>query len=150
MYREAITSVYDHNSHEGKSMGSIRDWEKQRTEACANKIVEDAVQHLKNSVNHGSSSTRPRFGAQGSGNGVSSSSLLNNLRSNSSTVGIPSNTCPTDILVRLRLLFEPPNASYSTSEVLQRFFDVEDKFAPVFREMLRTVAKLQSGKWTRK
>jgi hypothetical protein len=42
------------------------------------------------------------------------------------------------------------HSSYSTAEILSLFTDVEDQYAAVFRDILRSVAKFQNGKWVRR
>ena len=133
----------------------------------AKKIVEDALRHLQESStnrfnSHASSIETGKLNRFGSGSISDSSSnqayssltLLNNMKK--------SQTAPSDfsasnetannanILSRLKRLFEVPFANYTTHEILSKFNDLDDKYAVVFREMLRTVAKFQDNKWVRK
>ena len=139
--------MYDHSTFEENGR---KDWEQRQIEDGAKKIVDDAVRHLKDSVapraSSDSLSSSSKFGRAGSGVGVSSSSLLSTLRTNNS-VGVSRESCPVDLLSRLKRLFEYPFSAYTTNEVLSRFSDVDDKFAAVFKQMLREVARLQDGKW---
>lgn len=50
------------------------------------------------------------------------------------------------ILQRLKEVFEG-GAALSSQEVLLRFGDISAEHAPIFREMLRKVARLRDGKW---
>jgi len=59
-------------------------------------------------------------------------------------------SCPTDILPRLKRMFGNPRMSYSTHEILERFADVSDQHAGIFKTLLKQVAKLQNGKWVRR
>jgi hypothetical protein len=123
--------VYDHSTFEENGR---KDWGQRQIEDGAKKIVDDAVRHLKDSV-------APRASSESL-----SSSLLSTLRTNNS-VGVSRESCPVDLLSRLKRLFEYPFSAYTTNEVLSRFSDVDDKFAAVFKQMLREVARLQDGKW---
>ena len=65
---------------------------------------------------------------------------------------MPSQTlsCPTDILPRLKRMFNSLRESYSTHEILERFTDVSDQHASIFKTLLKQVAKLQDGRWVGK
>ena len=113
--------------------------------------------HLQKSVNISGIESK-RFGnVTAVGAGVSSVSLLGNIRGDREKAAILEVNTTTNVLAgnanilsRLKRLFLYPNAKYSTSDILLNFQDVGDQFAAVFRDMLRTVAKLQDGKWVRK
>jgi len=38
----------------------------------------------------------------------------------------------------------------TTDQVLNRFSDIKDQFAPIFREQLRRVAVFKEGKWKKR
>ena len=56
------------------------------------------------------------------------------------------------LLARLTTMFGADGGArgYSTEEVLRRFRDLDDAYAPVFRQMLRQVAKKTDGRWIAK
>ena len=53
---------------------------------------------------------------------------------------------------RLRTLFGSTGrkGGVDTDHILQRFTDIQDQYAPIFREQLRVVAVLRDGKWYRR
>ena len=66
------------------------------------------------------------------------------------TVSSQTLSCPTDILPRLKRMFVNPRTSYSTHEILERFTDVSDQYAGIFKTLLKQVAKMQDGRWVRR
>lgn len=52
---------------------------------------------------------------------------------------------PASVVPRLKKMFAPLNARYSTHELLERFRDLDDQYAQLFRELLRTVATFDSS-----
>jgi DNA excision repair protein ERCC-6 len=55
-----------------------------------------------------------------------------------------------DIAVRLRTLFDQADRPLTTAFVLSRFKDLGDQYAPLFRDLLRSVAKHRDGTWSKK
>ena len=100
------------------------------------------------SFSDGAGSSHARRNFFGGGNSSSTSSSMNGTY----TVATSQSTfsCPTDILPRLKRLFNNSHISHTTHEILRRFTDVSDQYAGVFKTLLKQVAKLQNGKWVRK
>lgn len=52
---------------------------------------------------------------------------------------------PASVVPRLKKLFGKPNVKFSTVELLEKFRDLDDQYAQLFRELLRTVAVFDSA-----
>ena len=48
---------------------------------------------------------------------------------------------PASVVPRLKKIFSAPDCRYSTVELLEKFKDLEDRYAELFRDLLRSVAR---------
>ena len=154
---DAITGVYDHNYFE--SSWNISD--NSQTAGSANNV--DAARYvdeiMKRMSNRGPVPL-PKYGqSSGTISGPSSSSLLSNLRALNTDIseetappafyGVSDIATSSGILKDLKTMFELPGSAYTTQEIVFHFGDLADDVAPIFREMLRRVAKFKEGVWSR-
>jgi len=100
------------------------------------------------------SQVAPSAGRKGQSNSsVGMGGKINNNQRGSSnnSQSLASLTIEESIKARLLNLFNSKKgASLTTDQVLFRFGDIKDQFAPIFREQLRKVAVLQDGKWKKR
>jgi len=68
----------------------------------------------------------------------------------SATAGAVRVTVRDDILNRLTQMFSRADRPLTTTFVLSRFKDLGDQYAPLFRELLRSVAVHNNGVWSKR
>ena len=168
---EAISAVFDHNYWEGgggsgshKKAGQSTP-EDEHIRTLAKKAVDEAIVQLRNSNTYAStgdmSDLNPASRLQAvrasisgtSGRSSSASSVLSGLRNMQQQESDLSATQSQNVSVlsRLQKVFqqaeERGDGTLSTESLLNNFQDLPDQFAPIFREMLRRIARYKNGKW---
>ena len=173
---DAITDVYDHEYLEPGARKVIS--EKNSTlEKRATDIANQAMKELQSSSQI-FQSTLPDRNVMGGhvqniNNSLSSSSLLESIRTNKVAVqqsireisshDLPEVTRPKEsqprgvagsIRTRILALFESSEQYNSdglkTAFILSKFRDLGDQYAPLFKSILRDIARLDNGVWKRK
>lgn len=97
--------------------------------------------------------TKPRFGAtSATGDPTRSSSylLFGAPPASTATTSSSSSSISSDITCRLQSLFSKPQDRLSTAFVLSKFKDLGDQYAPLFRDLLRSVAVHKEGAWMKR
>lgn len=150
---DAVAGVYDHNYFESSDSTCERD----RTVGGR----QDARHHVDEVMRRMSKPpVASKFGQYASSSAPSSSMILSNLRALNTDVSTTAENTgsaiseaevatSTSVLRDLKSMFELPGSSFTTQEIVNHFSDLSDDIAPIFREMLRRVAKFKEGVWTR-
>jgi hypothetical protein len=97
--------------------------------------------------------TKPRFGAtSATGDPTRSSSylLFGAPPASTATTSSSSSSISSDITNRLQSIFSKPQDRLSTAFVLSKFKDLGDQYAPLFRDLLRSVAVHKEGAWMKR
>lgn len=177
---EAITTVYNHEyllePAEGNA-GEQRVIVKAEADRAINKAIYNLSSSAKVYSNSSSSSTtrpasyssysesqpsteevpnritKPRFGAtSATGDPTRSSSylLFGAPPASTATASSSSSSISSDITCRLQSIFSKPQDRLSTAFVLSKFKDLGDQYAPLFRDLLRSVAVHKEGAWMKR
>lgn len=170
---EAITTVYNHEyllePAEGNA-GEQRVIVKAEADRAINKAIHNLSSSAKVYSNLSSSSTtqsqspteeapsritKSRFGAtSATGDPTRSSSYLLFGAPPASTAttssSSSSSSISSDITCRLQSIFSKPQDRLSTAFVLNKFKDLGDQYAPLFRDLLRSVAVHKEGAWMKR
>ena len=155
---EAITGVYDHEAAEPcTDTGSRRQYRQ-----LAERAVEGAVGNLRASTGtFVAADTSPRrFGltrhANSSATDNGSAALLRGRtggsidRQNIINYNVEFHGTPeASMLPRLQKIIRS-HEKLTSQQVLDKFGPLDDKFAPLFRETLRRVARFENGTWSRR
>lgn len=170
---EAITTVYNHEyllePAEGNA-GEQRVIVKAEADRAINKAIHNLSSSAKVYSNSSSSTTnqsqspteeapsritKSRFGAtSATGDPTRSSSYLLFGAPPASTAttssSSSSSSISSDITCRLQSIFSKPQDRLSTAFVLNKFKDLGDQYAPLFRDLLRSVAVHKEGAWMKR
>ena len=156
MRSKGLAAIFDHNVVENSSSGKAPSAEMEHE---AKRVAREAAKALRESVSsngHQGLGEAQRFGvpggplSQGSNVPGSSQGLLASLRQRTATVRasdkpVENRNDYTQLLLRIKEYVRKRRPS--TDDILKAFSDISSNDIAIFRQLLKSVAKLENGRW---